>query len=598
MIGSDLESKNSAGTADFNEMVTGLRSLTEQQRQQLDLRIAFGGANKDGWRGVKWMDAEQLLRDSADGVYGNETEPDSYQYVDQSANMGEPATLTRFLDMTNQTSAAPESRFVVLWDHGGAYGGYGPDEVFNTSMTLDDLNAAFANSTLPKLDMVGFDACLMASLEVGKTMRPYSDRLIASEELEPGHGWDYRYVVPAFVTSNSVDGYATGLVDNFVDSANHPYESMGKCLSVVDLNAYDGLQTALTAYGDSYGSELLPIGATTTGFVRATTQAQAYGVERDDQRVSLDLVDFVNQSVFFGGRSTAQSAGLLAAIDSYVIYSNDDGSLSGGGVSIIPPDLTGQSLPESNYAGTGWFDLVQASIALIGSDVTPPVLSNLTITADGVVAGFVDPLLTRVSAVYGLEVAGGEIQVLGTEAATRIGNTDEWSIDGWDGETVHLNSAGAATPVPLTFGNMLTFEGEELALVYSYIQLIEADDPDQATHPARINLYLDSEGTVVDTSVVAQTVDSEGNITIEKVEKGLSTGDRIRFLSDQLPVGPQTAAAQTRTEGPELVLQNPTFTTQLVSPPAGTSLVYAIVGQDFARNRTVSDLQPLTPVNN
>jgi hypothetical protein len=42
-----------------------------------------------------------------------------------------------------------------------------------------------------KLDIIGFDACLMAMYEVGSTLAPYAHYLLASELLEPGHGWDY-----------------------------------------------------------------------------------------------------------------------------------------------------------------------------------------------------------------------------------------------------------------------------------------------------------------------------------------------------------------------------------------------------------------------
>jgi hypothetical protein len=42
-----------------------------------------------------------------------------------------------------------------------------------------------------KLDIIGFDACLMAMYEVGSTLAPYGRYLLASELLEPGHGWDY-----------------------------------------------------------------------------------------------------------------------------------------------------------------------------------------------------------------------------------------------------------------------------------------------------------------------------------------------------------------------------------------------------------------------
>jgi hypothetical protein len=44
-----------------------------------------------------------------------------------------------------------------------------------------------------KLDIIGFDACLMSMYEISAAMKPYTNYLLASELLEPGHGWDYRW---------------------------------------------------------------------------------------------------------------------------------------------------------------------------------------------------------------------------------------------------------------------------------------------------------------------------------------------------------------------------------------------------------------------
>ena len=43
-----------------------------------------------------------------------------------------------------------------------------------------------------KFDFVGFDACLMATYEMAAHMASYADYMVASEELEPGIGWNYQ----------------------------------------------------------------------------------------------------------------------------------------------------------------------------------------------------------------------------------------------------------------------------------------------------------------------------------------------------------------------------------------------------------------------
>ena len=54
---------------------------------------------------------------------------------------------------------------------------------------MDEIERAFQRSRPGTFDLVGFDACLMASVEVAKIIEPHAKYMIASEEVEPGHGW-------------------------------------------------------------------------------------------------------------------------------------------------------------------------------------------------------------------------------------------------------------------------------------------------------------------------------------------------------------------------------------------------------------------------
>lgn len=72
-----------------------------------------------------------------------------------------------------------------------------PGSQYVFSPALAGIAAGLAGVTNPvtgqplKLDIIGFDACLMAMYEVGSVMAPYAHYLLASELLEPGTGWDY-----------------------------------------------------------------------------------------------------------------------------------------------------------------------------------------------------------------------------------------------------------------------------------------------------------------------------------------------------------------------------------------------------------------------
>jgi Clostripain family len=61
-----------------------------------------------------------------------------------------------------------------------------------------------------RLDVLGFDACLMGMLETAYGMRNVSKVLVASEELEPGDGWPYDAMLSALRDKPKMDGKGVG----------------------------------------------------------------------------------------------------------------------------------------------------------------------------------------------------------------------------------------------------------------------------------------------------------------------------------------------------------------------------------------------------
>lgn len=185
LLGSNLESGGNAGTTNLLEM------LAAQGSEHTRVLITTGGANKrnpgglvSDWKTVKRFELVQgQLKELTD--LG-------------ALNMDAGATLQDFLTWGVRSCPA-ERTLLVLWDHGNGYYGYGGDENFaNKSMSLPTLASAlqgFQAATGVTLDYIGFDACLMATLEVAKMLQPYARYLGASQELEPGSGWDWKAVI-------------------------------------------------------------------------------------------------------------------------------------------------------------------------------------------------------------------------------------------------------------------------------------------------------------------------------------------------------------------------------------------------------------------
>ena len=108
-------------------------------------------------------------------------------------NMGDPRTLVDFA--TWGIEAYPARHYaLIFWDHGAAWPGVASDDSSDSDMlTLPELAEALADlrqrTGVQKLDLIGFDACLMGQIDVLQAIAPFGEVAIGSADLEPGEGW-------------------------------------------------------------------------------------------------------------------------------------------------------------------------------------------------------------------------------------------------------------------------------------------------------------------------------------------------------------------------------------------------------------------------
>jgi hypothetical protein len=157
---------------------------------------------------------------------------------------------------------------LVLWDHGGAFYGYGGDET-EKRMFLYEIHIAIYNGLTAagktKFDLFGFDACLMADIEQIYYSSLISDYYIASMELEPGHGWDWS-AFECILNTPKIQPYALGqeIINKFIAFAAY-YDSGRASLILLDLAYFPDVQDAIVALAgaltlsqsDSYYEDLL-----------------------------------------------------------------------------------------------------------------------------------------------------------------------------------------------------------------------------------------------------------------------------------------------------------------------------------------------------
>ena len=251
---------------------------------------------------------------NSEGFYLVEEQP--------KASMGSSDTLAGFLRFCKDHYPAAHT-MVIFWDHGGgSVGGAAYDECYGyDSLTLNEFHDAFEavyplSETSPPLDVVGFDACLMATIDTAYTFSDVAQYLVASEETEPGCGWYYTGWLRALAENPGMDGAALGraLCDTFAEGCRIDGSAGEITLSVTDLTRIGPL---LSAY-EALGQEALLNAVDNPGFFpafgRMADRAENYGGNSEDSGYTnmVDLGDLARNCADLLPRSAQSVQDALA----------------------------------------------------------------------------------------------------------------------------------------------------------------------------------------------------------------------------------------------------------------------------------------------
>ena len=129
--------------------------------QKCNVVIFTGGANS--WALNIQSNVNTVLNLNSSG-----SDFDIIATTQSAANMGDPNTFLDFLNYAYSNFPA-EHYSLICWDHGGgSLFGFGSDELYSgDGLSLQEMEYALKSSPFAskKLDFLGFDACLMATME-------------------------------------------------------------------------------------------------------------------------------------------------------------------------------------------------------------------------------------------------------------------------------------------------------------------------------------------------------------------------------------------------------------------------------------------------
>lgn len=231
MCGTDLESNYAAATSDI------LEAISAQYSDNVRIVYQTGGTNT--WNSSVSSTAIQRYV-NVDG---------DLELVGElnDASMGAEATLTDFISWGVENYPA-QKMGLVFWNHGGgSISGVCFDEKHDyDSLSLSEIDKSLStvyDKMTDKFEFIGFDACLMSTLETANMLVPYARYMFASEETEPGGGWNYTDIMNFLAQNPDADGAALGEMQcssyyqHCID--NGDYE--GSTFAITNLSALDDL---------------------------------------------------------------------------------------------------------------------------------------------------------------------------------------------------------------------------------------------------------------------------------------------------------------------------------------------------------------------
>ncbi|MDQ7826091.1 MAG: clostripain-related cysteine peptidase [Candidatus Eremiobacteraeota bacterium] len=281
-----------------------------------------------------------------------------------AVDMSNPKTLTDFIVWGVKNYPA-QNVALILNDHGGGFTGAMADDSDGGFMSTPQLKQALADAeaiTGKKIDIVGFDACLMAEAEVAHELKDNANILLASEESESGPGWTYSPMLGGKTLTEALERMRLMKLDatpaefaKIVVDVNKQHNDDIPTFSALDLtkmNEFTGSANTL--------AEAIIASKDKTAIKSAIKTAENYGsgyTPYKDLRDAYDMADKIVKSKSITDENVKNAAkGMMEAVNTMVIAneSNPQSYPDSHGISIYTPTTVGASGPGYGYKNLGF----------------------------------------------------------------------------------------------------------------------------------------------------------------------------------------------------------------------------------------------------
>jgi len=342
-------------------------------------------------------------------------------------NTGDPAVLAEFVART--IKAYPAAHYaLILNDHGSSWPGVGADgSADNDQLTLAELHQGIADGLdgggLDKLDLIGFDACLMATYETASTLQDVADRMLASQELEPGYGWNYTALETA-ARGGDVDELSASIITAFGEQSTEQGEAQ-VTLSETDLTKMAAVDTAVDEFSQALIGDVTGVGPTVG---RSLAQNLGFGATPDYNFYMTDL-GMLAEQISAGASSVSGPADALTqAIDDAIVNKVDGQATRGAsGMAIyFPPQQAAYTAAYDDVtAAATWTEFLKTYYADGQATGGTPEFASTTAQSQFANGGFVigQQVVSDINQVtdvyisYGYVESDGSVTLIGDESA-------------------------------------------------------------------------------------------------------------------------------------------------------------------------------------
>ena len=366
MCGTDLQQDACVDLAEMAEVEAG---------DTINMVVLAGGA--ETWDLEDLKGNSRTLAVIRDGYF------ESLEDVGHKS-MGARESLQEFLEY-GLTNYPADRTIVILWDHGaGSEGGICFDQTADEDgLTLVEINEVLENlkQSVPgyHINIFGCDACMMATYEMAALLSHHNiDYFVASEELEPGTGWNYTGWLQPLKEDPGIsdEDLSRYIIESYMEAGlqNDPDDYL--TLSAVKLSEVAALEKSMESFASVMSGQIQ--GGNLTTVRRGRSRLYTFGSFADG---SWDMVDLGAALDAYAQFDQEKASAVRSSLSKAVILSSQTDNLPVcSGLSVLIPQDTASSYDEYQE-GLNITEVIPNWISFVNSYVSQLQDGSFHITA-------------------------------------------------------------------------------------------------------------------------------------------------------------------------------------------------------------------------